>query len=94
MRQITALVPTPKTLLGLIWFRRRRPKPLAFDQIAHAGIMRRSGSTQFGWLIHANIEPETVKRRKSWKAPGRGCVAETSRSSFATQGAWGKIQHR
>jgi hypothetical protein len=27
--------------------------PLAFDQIAHAGIARRPGSARFGWLAHA-----------------------------------------
>lgn len=32
---------------------RRRPATLAFDQTAHAGIVRRPGTTRFGWLAHA-----------------------------------------
>ncbi len=88
MRQITALIPAAKPLLGFLRFGRRRPTTFALDQIAHAGIMRWPGTARFGWLTHLNIEPKIRERRKSWNAPERGCVAETSRSSFAMSGAW------
>ena len=53
MRQITALVPATKTLLGIFNLWRRRPAPLALHQFAHAGVVRRFGTTRFGWLAHA-----------------------------------------
>ena len=52
MRQITALVPAAKTLLEVFNLRRRRPAPLALDQITDAGVVRRSVLTRFGWLAH------------------------------------------
>ena len=53
MRQITALISAAKTLLGILRFWWRRPAALALDQVAHAGIVRRSGTTRFRWLAHA-----------------------------------------
>ena len=52
MRQITALVPTAKALLGILDLRWRGPVTLALHQFAHAGIVRRAGTTGFGRLAH------------------------------------------
>ena len=57
---LAALVPAAKTLSGILRVRWRRPTQLALDQITHAGILRRPGTTRFRWLAHANIEPKTV----------------------------------
>jgi len=37
----------------------------ALDQVAHAGIQGRSGTTRFRRLTHASIEPETRGRGKT-----------------------------
>ena len=70
MRQVTAFMPTAKTALEVFDLRRRRPAAFALDQIAHAGIVRRPGTTRFACLTHANIEPEILKRSKPVNAPG------------------------
>jgi hypothetical protein len=92
MRQITALMPTTKTLLEIFNLWRRRPAALSLDQIAHAGRVRRSGATRVGRLAHTNIEPETLGRSKTGARLERGCVPRSgiSRCSFAIAARWKK----
>ncbi len=52
VRQITTLMPTSKTLLGIIWVWRRRPTTLALYQLAKAGIVRWPRTTTIVGLIH------------------------------------------
>jgi len=84
MWQITALVPAAKTLFEIFCLWWRRPATLPLDQITHARIVRRTGTTRFGWLTHANIEPETVKRDKS-AIGARLCPAQRDQSQQLRQ---------
>src|SRR6266700_2681857 len=61
MGEITALMPPAKALLGVLHPGWRRPTPLAFDQIAHTGIVRRSGTMRFGKLAHAEYLAENSR---------------------------------
>src|SRR5258708_1488226 len=49
--------------------------------------MRRSGTTRFGWLAHANIEPETLKRSKPANASGANGVRTVSRAAGSVAAA-------
>src|ERR1051325_8338680 len=48
MRQIPTLVPSTKPALRVLNLWTRRPLPLAGNEIAHTGIVRRPGTTRFG----------------------------------------------
>ena len=93
MGQITAFVPTAKTLLGVFWIRPRGPASLALDQLAHAGIVRRPGTTRFGaadsrwiWgrisLLRASLTERGSATRSNCAPLERESV---TRSSFANE---------
>ena len=62
--QEPTFIPAAKTLAGLFWVRWRRPAALGRDQIAHAGIVRRSDPAwRRGW-IHGGIWPRQCRLGK------------------------------
>jgi len=77
MREIPPLMPAAKTPLCVLHFRGRGPTTLSLCQIAHAGIVRWTGTARLGLFAHAtDIEAKPGPSQAAGAAGARVCDSQ------------------